>query len=80
MEISEFDFLLQKETYVLVDFYANWCQPCKLLDKILGEVQNEMGKKIFIQKIDVDVSKELSDFYLVQSVPVLIFFKKEKSV
>ena len=80
MGLSEFDFLLQKEIHVLVDFYANWCQPCKLLDNILGEVQNEVGKKIFIQKIDVDLSKELSGFYQVQSIPVLIFFKRGKPV
>lgn len=77
---NSFDSLLQKERYLLADFYADWCEPCKLLDNILGEVQNKFGEKVFIQKIDVDVSKELSEFYQVMSVPVLIFFKKGKPV
>ncbi|MEO5572037.1 MAG: thioredoxin domain-containing protein [Bacteroidia bacterium] len=77
--MKKFDCLLQKEI-LLVEFYADWCEPCKLLDGILEEVQMKMGEKIFIQKIDVDVSQEISEFYHVMSVPVLILFKNGKQV
>ena len=78
--MKNFNSLLLKEKFLLVEFYADWCEPCKMLDVILEEVRNHMGEKIFIQKIDVDVSKEISEFYHVMSVPVLMLFKNGKLV
>ena len=78
--IKEFRLLLKKEKVLFVDFYADWCEPCKLLNEILKEVQAQLGKKIHIIKIDVDASKELSDSYNIMSVPVLILFKNEEPI
>ncbi len=65
---------------MLADFYADWCEPCKILDDILEEVKADLREKIFIQKIDVDKSTGFSEFYHVKSVPVLILFKNGKQV
>ena len=65
---------------MLADFYADWCEPCKILDDILEEVKEDLGEEIFIQKIDVDDSKKLSELYQIKSVPVLILFKEGKQV
>ena len=80
MTDSQHNVLLTEHPFLLVDFYANWCEPCKLLDEILELVKADLQEKIFIQKIDVDQSKELSQKYHVRSVPVLILFKNGKQV
>ncbi len=65
---------------MLADFTADWCEPCKMLDTILKEVQAKIETDLFIKKIDVDASKEISENYQVMSVPVLILFKNGKQV
>jgi thioredoxin 1 len=75
MNIKAFESLIQTRDVLLIDFYADWCEPCNLLAEILEEVQIKMGEKIFIQKINVDISKEVSEYYHVKSVPVLMLFK-----
>lgn len=66
---------LDKHPLLLVDFYAEWCEPCKMLDGILEEVQSNMNDKIFIQKINVDNKAAFAKKHSVMSVPVLILFK-----
>jgi thioredoxin len=80
VSFEEFNSVLLNEPYVLVDFYAEWCEPCKTLDGILKEVSNLMDDKIYIQKINMDFSLEISQAYKVLSVPVLIFFKNGEPV
>lgn len=60
---------------VLVDFFATWCGPCKMIGPILEQVATEMGGDALIYKIDVDNSPELASKYGVMSVPTLIVFK-----
>lgn len=72
---SSFREIINADKPVLVDFYAEWCGPCKLVPPILQEVANEMGDKIRIVKIDVDKNKELAASYNVKSVPTLMIFK-----
>lgn len=79
-EVLSFNLLLKEQSFLLVDFYADWCEPCKMLDSILAEVKKKLDTKIFIHKIDVDFSKDLSKFYQIMSVPVLILFKNGKPV
>ena len=54
---------------VLVDFFATWCQPCKMMHPILKQVKDVLGDRIRIIKIDVDTHSELSQKYQIQSVP-----------
>ena len=78
--LAVFSSLIEKEKYVLADFFADWCEPCKVLDEILDKVNALTNEKIFIEKINVDESKKLSESFQVLSVPVLIFFKNGKQV
>jgi thioredoxin 1 len=73
-----FNDLIQGETPVLVDFSAEWCQPCKLMKPILEELHERMGDEIRIIKVDIDQSPAASSFYNVTSVPTLMLFQKGK--
>lgn len=69
-----------KEGVVLVDFYADWCGPCKMINPILKDVQEEMQDKVKIVKVDVDEDGELAQRFDVMSIPTLILFKDGKPV
>lgn len=70
--------VLQASTPVLVDFFATWCGPCKVMSPILDEVAQEVQGFAEVYKIDVDQAKELSQRYNVMSVPTLFVFKNGK--
>ena len=59
----------------LVDFYADWCGPCKMLTPVLEEVATELKGKVVIAKLDIDKSQALASKFQVTSVPTLILFK-----
>lgn len=61
---------------VLVDFFAIWCQPCKMMHPILKQVKDVLGDRIRIIKIDVDTHSALANKYQIQSVPTLMLFRK----
>jgi len=77
-QTETFNDLIQGETPVLVDFSAEWCQPCKLMKPILKELHEKMGDEIRIIKVDIDQSPAASSFYNVTSVPTLMLFQKGK--
>ena len=66
------------DTLVLVDFYANWCGPCKMLSPVLEELENSRGVKVV--KVDVDKNEEVARNYGVMSIPTLIMFKNGELV
>lgn len=61
---------------VLVDFFATWCQPCKMMHPILKQVKDVLDDRIRIIKIDVDTHSALASKYQIQSVPTLMLFRK----
>ena len=72
---AEFDELVaQSETPVLVDFFATWCGPCKMLAPVLEEVAAQAQGKAQVVKVDIDESSELAQRYGVMSVPTLMSF------
>src|SRR4026209_739207 len=71
-----FNDIIQGDKPVLVDFFAEWCQPCKMMQPILKELHEKMGNEIRIIKVDIDKSPVPSSVYNVTSVPTLMRFKK----
>lgn len=77
---SSFNTIINSETPVLVDFFADWCGPCKMLAPILKQVKEELGDDIKIIKIDVDKNQPLANHYQVRGVPTMLLFKNGKQV
>ncbi|GIF46980.1 thioredoxin [Asanoa ferruginea] len=67
--------VLQADTPVLVDFWAEWCAPCRKVEPLLEEIANEMGDKVRIVKLNIDENPETARAYRVMSVPTLTVFK-----
>lgn len=78
---SEFqEKVLQASTPVLVDFFATWCGPCKMMAPVLDEVSSEVTGKAAVYKVDVDKDPQLAQQFGIMSVPTMIVFKGGKPV
>lgn len=72
---DNFDEMIKSDTPTLVDFWASWCMPCKMLMPIVEEVSNEYAGKVNFGKVNVDDDEELALRYNIYSIPTLIVFK-----
>ena len=77
---TSFDGLLESDKLVIVDFWAVWCGPCRMLSPLLDEVEEEMADKITVVKVNVDDADEIAMRYRIMSIPTLIFFKDGQMV
>lgn len=75
MTREKFKKLTANNKPVFIDFYADWCEPCKMLDKILEEIEPQLIGKVHIEKIDLDTHPELQNEFAIKSVPTLMIFK-----
>jgi len=70
-----FESAIANNRLVLVDFYANWCGPCKMMAPIIEELNKELAGKVKVLKVDVDQENELSRKYQITAIPTLILIK-----
>jgi putative thioredoxin len=85
IEVGDDDFQekvieMSKKIPVLVDFYANWCFPCKILSPILGKIARDYNGKLILAKVNVDEAQIITNEYGIMSVPTVILFKDGKAV
>lgn len=74
--MSKFNDLITGEKPVLVDFYAEWCAPCKATAPIIKQVAERMGEKVVVLKVDVDRNQAIAKQLNIQGVPTLVIYKK----
>jgi len=78
LEVTDATFdevVLQSGKPVIVDFWAAWCGPCRMLHPIIDEIEKELGDKIVIAKVDVDNNQEYAAKYGVRNIPTVLIFK-----
>jgi thioredoxin 1 len=78
--MENFEEIIKSKTPTLVDFYATWCGPCKMMSPLLEQVSQDVGDSARILKIDVDTNRNVATQYGIRSVPTLILFKEGKQV
>jgi thioredoxin 1 len=71
------EWKFEGETPCLIDFYADWCGPCKMVAPILEKLQDEYGNKLNIYKVNTEEERELASMFGIQSIPSLLFVPKE---
>ena len=73
--MEKLEDIIKSEKPVLIDFFATWCGPCKMMHPVLEELHEKVGDKARVIKIDIDKNQELAAIYNVRSVPTLMIFR-----
>jgi thioredoxin 1 len=76
--MNNFEGHIKGDKPVIIDFYTDWCQPCKMMEPVLRKVKEKMGDRATILKLNIDKSEYYSQLYNIISVPTLIIFKQGK--
>lgn len=78
--METFNNVIAEDRLVLVDFFATWCQPCKMMHPVLEQVKATLGDKVRIIKVDVDKYGQTAAQYGIQAVPTLMLFRKGQTL
>ena len=79
-KMSKFTDIINGNVPVLIDFSAEWCQPCRMMPPILKEVKNQLGDRVNILKVDVDKNPAIAQKWMISGVPTLMIFKNGKQL
>lgn len=80
LNAATFDEVIKGDKPVLVDFWAVWCGPCRMMSPVVDKLAAEYADKLFVGKVNVDEVSELAERYMVSSIPTLMLFKNGKMV
>lgn len=75
-DLNSLEEFTRQHRLLLIDFYADWCEPCKMLDEILAALEKDLPSGVVICKIDIDKNPALQKHYSIMSVPTLMIFKE----
>lgn len=78
--MEKFNDIINGNQLTLVDFFATWCGPCKMMHPVLQQLKEHFGNEIRILKIDVDQAQEIAQSYSIQAVPTLMLFRSGKQL
>lgn len=80
LDSKNFEKEINSDTPILVDFWAEWCAPCRAIAPIIEEIDKEMADKIKVAKLNVDENTDIASKYRIFSIPTLVIFKKGKEI
>ena len=80
LNTKEFDEVINKEKLVLIDFWAGWCAPCRMLAPIIEQIADQYEGKLIVGKVDIDDNQDLAVRYGIQTIPTVVLFKDGKVV
>jgi len=80
MTDENFENLIEKHDYVIVDFWATWCGPCKMMDPVVKELSKEYGDEVFFGKVNTEKNSQITTRFGIQAIPTFIFLKNGKPV
>ncbi|MBC7090614.1 MAG: thioredoxin [Nitrososphaeria archaeon] len=80
LDSNNFDKFLNENANVIVDFFAEWCGPCKMMAPIFEQIAREYSPSIMFAKLNVDQSPDIAERFIIMGVPTIIYFKSGKAV
>lgn len=79
-QMEKFTDIINSNQLTLVDFFATWCGPCKMMHPVLEQLKSELGEQVRIIKLDIDKNETMANAYRIQSVPTLMLFRKGETL